>query len=200
MTAVPMVVTSAVGANMLPYLQLLSVKMAMSVFIVSFLLWSLGLVQVHLILACYFWRLISYKLPSNQLLASGFLPLAPLGACPLLPAILSLCHSLDPCATTGQGAYAAQQFSIYLSNYLRSSGYAPTQSQPPPVSDTVLLSTGMSIHWLGIIISLFLLAHATFWLVQATASVLIRMPKQFNVRIHLYLNTTPLSHQHRNRS
>lgn len=79
MTAVPMIVTSAVGANMLPYLQLISPKVAMLALVASFLLWSLGLVLVHLILACYFWRLISYKLPPNQLLASGFLPLAPLG-------------------------------------------------------------------------------------------------------------------------
>lgn len=59
----------------------------------------------------------------------------------------------------------------------------------------------MAIHWLGIITSLFLLAHATFWLVQATASVLIRMPKQFNVSnlshpIHNHQLPPPLTRHH----
>ncbi|KAK3081495.1 hypothetical protein LTS18_006063 [Coniosporium uncinatum] len=159
MTAVPMVITANAGANILGNLDRVSTKAAVTVLIVSFMLWSLGLCLVHLILACYFWRLISYKLPQNQLLASGFLPLAPLA----------------------QGALSAQLMCIYLSNYLKKDHYAPTQSHPPPLPQSTLNSTGEAIHWLGILISLFLLAHATFWLVQASAAILYRLPLSFNI-------------------
>ncbi|TKA40487.1 hypothetical protein B0A49_13802, partial [Cryomyces minteri] len=96
MTSVPLIVTAAAGSTLLPYLDAASQRAAIVVLVVSFLLWSLGMCQVHLILAVYFWRLISHKLPPQQLLASCFLPLAPLG----------------------QGAYAIQQMSIFLANYL----------------------------------------------------------------------------------
>ncbi|KAF2147092.1 uncharacterized protein K452DRAFT_354559 [Aplosporella prunicola CBS 121167] len=156
MTCVPMVITAALGATLLPYL---SWKTGIACLVVSFLLWTSGLVLIHLILACYFWRLISHHLPAQQLLGSGFLPMAPLS----------------------QGAFAAQQFSIYLSNYLSKKHYAPTQSHPPPLSPQILEATGEAIHWLGIIVSLFLLAHATFWFIQATAAMLIGLPKKFNI-------------------
>jgi len=159
MTAVPMVITANAGANLLGNLNRVSTKAALTVLIVSFMLWSVGLCLVHFILACYFWRLISYKLPQNQLLASGFLPLAPLG----------------------QGALAAQLMCTYLSNYLKNDHYAPTRSQPPPLPQATLNATGEAIHWLGILISLFLLAHATFWLVQAMSSILYRLPLSFNI-------------------
>ncbi|TKA68924.1 hypothetical protein B0A49_05901 [Cryomyces minteri] len=159
MTSVPLIVTAAAGSTLLPYLDAASQRAAIVVLVVSFLLWSLGMCQVHLILAVYFWRLISHKLPPQQLLASCFLPLAPLG----------------------QGAYAIQQMSIFLANYLKSSGYAPTQSQPPPLPQPILLATAEAMHWLGILLNLFLLAHASFWLVQAVAAVAYSRPKSFNI-------------------
>ncbi|TKA41247.1 hypothetical protein B0A49_13376, partial [Cryomyces minteri] len=159
MTSVPLIVTAAAGSTLLPYLDATSQRAAIVVLVVSFLLWSLGMCQVHLILAVYFWRLISHKLPPQQLLASCFLPLAPLG----------------------QGAYAIQQMSIFLANYLKSSGYAPTQSQPPPLPQPILLATAEAMHWLGILLNLFLLAHASFWLVQAVAAVAYSRPKSFNI-------------------
>jgi len=79
MTCVPMIITAAAGIGQLSSLISTSENSAIAILIISFLLWSIGLVQVHLILACYFWRLISYKLPKRDLIISGFLPLAPLG-------------------------------------------------------------------------------------------------------------------------
>lgn len=157
MTAVPIVIVSAVGATLLGHLGYSSAGNL--VLVTSFMMWSCGLVLVHFILACYFWRLISFKLPSQQLIVSGFLPLAPLG----------------------QGAYAALQMSIYLGNYLKKNGFAPTQSKPPPLSQEVLIATGEAIHWFGIMITLFLLAEATFWLVQVVASLFFVVPKNFNI-------------------
>lgn len=159
MTSVPLVVTAAAGSTLLPYIDIESTKCAIAVLIVSFICWSLGLIQVHLILAVYFWRLIAHKLPNQKLLSSGAIPLAPLG----------------------QGAYAALQMSIYLSKYLHHDRFAPTQSQPPPLPTTVLDSAAEAIHWFGIITSLFLLAHATFWLVQLVSAVSYSAPKHFNI-------------------
>ncbi len=79
MAYVPMVVCAAAGSTILPYVQLTSPEIATILFVVSFMIWSIGLVQIHLILPIYFWSLISSKLPLNQLLASGYLLLAPLG-------------------------------------------------------------------------------------------------------------------------
>ncbi|EON67093.1 hypothetical protein W97_06346 [Coniosporium apollinis CBS 100218] len=159
MTCVPMLVTAATGSTIIQYLGTISTKCSITILIISFLLWSLGTTQIHLIIAVYFWRLVSSKLPPNQLLASGFLPLAPLG----------------------QGAYGIQQLSIYLANYLRTQHYAPTQSSPPPLPQGTLDSTAEVIHWLGILLSLFFLAHATFWLVQASSAMISRKPKSFNI-------------------
>lgn len=79
LTSIPMVVTSSAGATLLPYLATLSTKVTIMILVTSFLSWSVGLCLINLILVCYFWRLISHKLPSGPLLASGFLPVAPLG-------------------------------------------------------------------------------------------------------------------------
>lgn len=157
MTAVPLVIVASVGATLMGHLGYSTTGNL--VLVTSFMMWSCGLVLIHLILACYFWRLISFKLPSQQLIVSGFLPLAPLG----------------------QGAYAALQMSVYLSNYLKKNGFAPTQSNPPPLSQEVLIATGEAIHWFGIMITLFLLAEATFWLVQVVASLFFVVPKSFNI-------------------
>lgn len=75
MTVVPVVIVASVGANMST---LFSSGVNVLVIVVSFLLWVCGLILVHFVLLCYFWRLVSYGLPSVQLLPSGFLPLAPL--------------------------------------------------------------------------------------------------------------------------
>ncbi|KAL9620006.1 MAG: hypothetical protein Q9160_005383 [Pyrenula sp. 1 TL-2023] len=71
--------------------------------------------------------------------------------------------------------------SIYLSNYIRKYKFGPTQSLPPPLAQNTLDTTGEVIHWIGIFLSLFLLAHATFWAVQATAAILFSRPKGFSI-------------------
>ena len=37
------------------------------------------------------------------------------------------------------------------------------------------------IHWIGVLVSLFLVALATFWLAQAVLSATFRFPRSFNV-------------------
>jgi len=79
MVSVPMIVCASTGATLLPYMLLTSPKVAIIILVISFMMWSFRLIQVHFIFAVYFWRLISSKLPPNPQLASGFLPLAALG-------------------------------------------------------------------------------------------------------------------------
>lgn len=159
MTTVPLLTTASSGATLLPFLSTHSTKCAIIVLVISFMCWALGMAILNLILSVYFYRLIAYKLPAQPLLASSFLPIAALS----------------------QGAFAIQKMSIYLASYIQSKGYGPTQVHPPPIPMSTLQATQEVIHWMGIIMCLYLLAHATFWLVQAVTAILFKVPKSFNI-------------------
>jgi len=74
-----MIVCASAGSTILPYMLLTSPKTAVVIGVISFMMWSFGLIQVHFIFVVYLWRLVSSKLPPNPQLAGGFLPMAALG-------------------------------------------------------------------------------------------------------------------------
>jgi len=81
--------------------------------------------------------------------------------------------------------------SIFLSNYLIRQRYAPTQSLPPPLPLPILQSTGEALHWLGILLSLSLLAEATFWWIQALSSLLKARPSRQDFNVTFWSLTFP---------
>lgn len=160
MTIVPLFTTASSGATLLPYMAKESTKIAIIILVISYLCWAAGTALATFIFSVYLFRLLTNKLPGPQLLASTFLPLAVLG----------------------NGAYAAQQMSIFLASCIRS-GFAPTQDQPPPLPSTTLDATAEVIHWMGLLISLAYLGHASFWFFQATAAMFYQLPKSFNISL-----------------
>lgn len=159
MTTVPLFVTATTASSIVPIVYMESTKCAIALLVTGFMAWSFAIAEVTMIITIYFFRLIADKTPQAPLMVGSFLPVAALS----------------------QGAYAIQRFSIFLATYIKN-GYAPTQVNPPPLSQATLLATSEVIHWMGIILHLFLIAHATFWVVQGTMSMLISLPKlQFNI-------------------
>jgi tellurite resistance protein TehA-like permease len=159
MTTVPLFLTASTAASILPFVYMESAKCAIALLVTGFMAWSFAIAEATMIITIYFFRLIADKTPQAPLMVGSFLPAAALS----------------------QGAFAIQKFSIFLATYIKS-GYAPTQVNPPPLSQATLLATSEVIHWMGIIMNLFLLAHATFWVVQGTMSIFMSLPKlQFNI-------------------
>lgn len=160
MTTVPLFTTAATAGNILPYVNRESTKAAIAVLVTGYMSWFLAISELMFILTIFFFRFIAYKLPAKELLASSFLPAAALS----------------------QAAFAIQRLSIFLASYINSSGFGPTQVNPPPLSTATLQATSEVLHWIGILLSLGLLAHATFWVVQATCGLLIMLPiKTFSI-------------------
>lgn len=151
-----MIVTSATGGALLPYIRYPN---NVAVLVVSFLLWSVGESICFIITTIYFWRLMSCNLPSRD-------------------AIVSCCIGMGP---FGMGAYSIQLQAVFLSQYIKGSQFGPTQSEPPPLPQETLLATAEAIHWLGIIVALFLIGHCTFWFVESFSSIIFRIPKAFNI-------------------
>ncbi|KAF2101568.1 hypothetical protein NA57DRAFT_73007 [Rhizodiscina lignyota] len=156
MTAAPVVIVAALGSNMSTQF---SEKVNVTVMLVSFLLWTCGLMLVHLVMMCYFWRLVAYGLPSEQLLPSSFLPMAPLS----------------------QGASGGLQLSIAFSTYLQSSDFTLTQSTPVQFPAVAVIAVAESVHWAGVLAALALLAYATFWLIEASLAMSYKRPRSFSI-------------------
>ena len=140
MTTVPLFTTASTAGTILPYVNRESTKAAIAVLVTGYMGWFLAMSELTFILAILFYRFIAYKMPPQPLMASSFLP----------------------CAALSQGAFSIQKLSIYLASYIQSSGYGPTQVNPPPISTATLQATSEVIHWIGLLLSLGLLAHATF--------------------------------------
>ena len=151
-----MIVTSATGGALLPYIPYPN---NVAVLVVSFLLWSAGESICFILTTIYFWRLMSCNLPPKE-------------------AIVSTCIGMGP---FGMGAYSIQLQAVFLSQYIKGAHFGPTQSEPPPLPQETLLATAEAIHWLGIIVAVFLIGHCTFWFVESFTSVLFRIPKSFNI-------------------
>ena len=81
----------------------------------------------------------------------------------------------------GQGSYSILAQAIFLSNYLKTSEFVPAQSAPSHQTTQAIIATAEAIHWMGIFGALFLIGHATFWLVEASSCLIFRIPKKFNI-------------------
>ena len=160
MTTVPLFTLASAGSTLLPYLNGVNTKAAITVLVISFLAWSWAISLLTFILAIYLFRLLAYKLPGPQLLASSFLP----------------------CAALSQAAFSILRLAIFLASYIRT-GYAPTQVEPPPNPESTLLAVASVIHWIGILMSLGILGCASFWLFQATCAFIYAFPKTFNISL-----------------
>ncbi|KAI9693333.1 MAG: hypothetical protein M1822_005329 [Bathelium mastoideum] len=112
-----------------------------------------------IIMSIYFWRLLASSLPARDLIISCFIPMGP----------------------TGEGAYSIQNLAVGLGTYIQKSNYLLSRGPHKQATTDMIAAVAESINWLGVIIALFLMAFSTFWLVQATGSVILRIPKRFNV-------------------
>ncbi|GAB7349819.1 hypothetical protein MBLNU459_g0527t1 [Dothideomycetes sp. NU459] len=155
MVTVPMFSTALTAGNILPYIKDESTKCAVAVLVTGFMCWSLALAEFAAISTVYLFRLIANKIPPQPLLAGSYLP----------------------GAATAQGAFGIHKLSIYLATYIKEKGYGPAQVSPPPLSPMTLDATSEVIHWMGILISIFLLSYSTFWLVQGTSALLFMLPQ-----------------------
>ncbi len=151
-----MIVLSASGGAITPYL---GRKPGVAVLIVSFMMWSLGLGMCYIILAIYFWRLCKCKLPAREAIISCFVPLGPLG----------------------MGAYSIQNLAVGLATHISKYEFTLERAPQPPINTDTIAAIAESIHWLGILIAFCLLGLATFFLVEAFASLWARSPRSFNI-------------------
>ncbi|KAF2237773.1 hypothetical protein EV356DRAFT_529700 [Viridothelium virens] len=152
---VPLIVTSAVGSTLVPHLPSTPSQLTLTV---SFLSWSLGQAICSIILCIYLWRLLTASLPSRDLIISGFVPMGP----------------------TGEGAFSIQNLSTGLGNHIEKKSYALPIGELPRTRVS-MTAVAEGINWLGVFIALCLVALATFWMAQAALSVILRVPKRFNV-------------------
>ena len=153
---IPFIVTSAVGSILVNYVGTTNQQITLTV---SFLSWSLGQALCFILMCIYFWRLLKSSLPARDLIFSCFILMGP----------------------TGEGAYSIQNLAVGLGTYIQKSGYLLSRGPHKHATTDVLEAVAESIHWLGLIVALFLVALSTFWLIQAICSVVLRIPKKFNV-------------------
>jgi len=111
------------------------------------------------VMAIYFWRLMSCSLPPRAAIISTFVPVGPVG----------------------MGAFSIQNLSVGLAMHLTKHQFILQRDPHPPADPAILGSVAEGIHWTGIIVALFLLGIGSFFLVEAIAGVWNRLPKTFNV-------------------
>ena len=156
LTFIPMIVTSASGSSILPYVDQ---RAGVAVMVASIMMWSLGLGMCYIILAIYFWRLVICKLPAREFVISCFVPVGPLG----------------------MGAYAIQNLAAGLATHVSTYNFTLERAPQAPVTIQTITAIAESIHWLGILIAFCLLGLGTFFLVEAIASVWAKFPRSFNI-------------------
>lgn len=162
---IPFIVTSAAGGTIIPHL---TPEARGATLIVSFLLWSIGVSMCMVLTTIYFWRLVKVKLPVRDAIVSCFIAMGP----------------------TGMAAYSIQNLAVAFQSYLTSESFNLNRPMPPstPYASSFNqpgvayhLAVGTAIHWVGILIALFFISFATFWLLQSVLSVIWRVPKSFSV-------------------
>ncbi|KAI1609578.1 voltage-dependent anion channel-domain-containing protein [Exophiala viscosa] len=156
LTFIPLIVDSTVGGAISPYL---AYKNSITVLVISFLMWSVGVGMSLVILSLYIWRLMSCSLPPRVAIISTFVPVGPFG----------------------MGAYSIQQLAVGLASQVREHKFTLTRPPQPPNDAATMATIAEGIHWTGIIVALFLLGLASFLLVEACFSIYARVPKTFNV-------------------
>lgn len=156
LTFIPMIVISATGSGLSPYLPR---KSGVSVLIVSYMMWSLGSGMCFVITTIYFWRLMKEKLPAREAIISCFVPVGPLG----------------------MGAYAIQNLAVGLATHINKYKYTLERSPQPPINVDTISAIAETIHWLGILIAFCLLGLGTFFLIEAIFSVWVKFPRSYNI-------------------
>lgn len=156
LTFIPLIVCSTLGGALAPYL---SYKNGVLVLFVSFLMWSLGVGMSFMLVPIYIWRLMSTLLPQNAVIISTFVPVGPFG----------------------MGAYSTQQLATGLARRLRQHNYTLTNTPQPPAEGAYIATIGEAIQWAGVILALFQLAVASFFLIEGVLAICTRAPGPFNI-------------------
>lgn len=156
LTFIPLIVCSTVGGSVAPYL---GYKNGVLVLFVSFLMWSLGVGLSLMLVPIYVWRLMSSLLPQNAVIISTFVPIGPFG----------------------MGAYSTQQMASGIAKRIRQHEYTFSNSPLPPAEGPFIATIGEGIQWAGILLALFQLAVASFFLIEGVLATCTRAPGPFNV-------------------
>ena len=151
-----MIVGAAFGSNLA---NAVSLKNDSAVLVVSYLMLSLGTGCSFLILGIYFWRLMASQLPPRGAIVSTFVPIGP----------------------PSMAAYVFVNLSVALARYITIGGFVFHQSSQPLATEVAKTAVAETIIWIGVLIALFLLGFATFFLVEAIAAVVTVIPKTFNI-------------------
>ena len=154
LTFIPMIVVAATGSSLLPYL---GRSPGVVVMVVSFMAWSLGVSMSLVISTIYLWRLMKCQLPARDAIISCFVPIGPFG----------------------MGAYGIQNLAVSLATHIEKHHFVLDRGPKVPASS--LAAVAESIHWIGIILAFANLGLATFWLIEAVASLWSKFPRSFNI-------------------
>ena len=149
-----MIVVAATGSSLLPYLDR---SPGVTVLVVSFMAWSLGVSMSLVISTIYLWRLMKCQLPARDAIISCFVLVGPFG----------------------MGAYGIQNLAVGLAMHIEK--YRFVLERGPSVPASSLAAVTESVHWIGIILAFANLGLATFWLIEAISSVWSKFPRSFNV-------------------
>lgn len=156
LTFIPLIVCSTLGGAVAPYL---GHKNGVLILFVSFLMWSLGVGMSFMLVPIYVWRLMSSLLPQRAVIISTFVPVGPFG----------------------MGAYSTQQLAAGFAKRLREHSFTLSNPPQPPAEGSFIATIGEGIQWAGIILALFQLAVASFFLVEGVLAICTRAPRTFNV-------------------
>lgn len=127
---------------------------------VGFVLWAAGLTLSFTVLAIYFQRLLAHSLPPRDMIVSTFLPVGALSQCSFC--ILRL------------GA-------LFSASLLSSPSPSPSSGDVRDGAEVVTAATAAIALWASRTVALFLLSGATFYLLTATAAVVLLFPRRFNI-------------------
>lgn len=153
---IPMIVAATYGSNLA---STVSLKPGSAILVVSFLMLSLGVGLSFLVLGIYLWRLMACQLPPRDAIVSTLVPVGP----------------------PGMAAYATVNLAVALSRYIEHDEFSFRQGWESALTPAARTAVSESIIWIGVIGGLFFLGVASFFLVEAIASVLTKIPKAFNI-------------------
>lgn len=154
LTFIPMVVVADTDSSLLPYL---GRSPGVAVLVLSFMAWSLGVSMSLVISTIYLWRLMRCQLPARDAIISCFVPIGPFG----------------------MGAYGIQNLASSLAAHIEKHHFVLERASDAPAPS--LAAVAENIHWIGIILAFANLGLATFWLIEAVASLLSKFPRSFNI-------------------
>lgn len=151
-----MIVGAAYGSNLA---NAISLKNGVAVLMVSYLMLSLGIGLSSLILGIYLWRLMSCQLPPREAIVSTFVPVGP----------------------PSMAAFTFLNLAVALSRNVTHGNFDFRETWEPTITPATRAAVAEMIMWIGVLLCLFFLGIATFFLIEAVASVTTRVPKTFNI-------------------